>query len=126
MAKFTILTDTNSDIINALKNSKTVDISLIPKSPMLYFYNNNDELIYKSNNENDYAAIRLMIDNNNLKGYYFTVETEWWDDNDEYQGTTGEKHYQKFYFNYGERHCLKDFPSGLFQLPFECLMAIPH
>lgn len=124
--KFTILVDDNIGIVNALKESKTVDTSLIPYSPMLYYYDNNDNIIHQSNSEIDYYAIKLMIDTNNLKGYYFTVETEWWDDNDEYQGTNGNKNYKKYHFNCDNEHSLDDFPTGLFNFPFECLLNTPN
>lgn len=124
MENFICIQNSNSEIIDKILESKGVDISLIPRNPMIRYYDNNDNLIHESNCENDFYAIRLMIDNNNLKGYYFTIETEWWDDSNEYQGSNGAKNYKRYHFNCDDAHNLEASPCELFAFPFDCINAI--
>lgn len=116
-----VVGDDMKDLIRKVRNSHGIDLTLIPRNPMVYYFNSYGELFHQSDRENDFYAIQLMIAANNLKGYYCKIETEWWDNDDVYQGNNGDKYYQRYYFNEGDDHCMSDKPSDLFQFPYNCI-----
>lgn len=119
--RMVVVGDDMGDIIRKVRNSHGIDLKLIPRNPMVYYFNNNGQQFHQSDRENDFYAIQLMIAANNLKGYYCKIETEWWDNDDVYQGKNGDKRYQRYYFNDGDDHCMSDKPNDLFQFPYNCI-----
>lgn len=116
-----VVGDDMEDIIRKVRNSHGIDLTLIPRNPMVYYFNNSGQLFHQSDRENDFYAIQLMIAANNLKGYYCKVETEWWDNDDAYQGKNGDKNYKRYCFNVDDSHSMDDKPEDLFQFPYSCI-----
>jgi len=92
--------------------------TLIPVNPVISYYNDKDELLYSSNSENVFCGIRLILVKQNVKGYYCTISTEWYDDNDEYHGTSGKRNYTKFYFNDDDSYAMSDWCAATFKAPY--------
>lgn len=60
-----VVGDDMEDIIRKVRNSHGIDLTLIPRNPMVYYFNNSGQLFHQSDRENDFYAIQLMIAANN-------------------------------------------------------------
>jgi len=106
------------------ENVENIMKTIVPQNPIISYYNGKDELLYQSNKEQDFYAFQLMAMQRRLKDFYCTIETEWWDENDEFQGPGSVRDYKKFYFNGDGQGAMEDWYQPTFESPYNFLIEM--